>query len=40
MYRVGLKFEHPDDELRNCVAAVLHELAARRPLADDADQRM
>jgi len=36
MYRVGLKFEHSDNELHQCVAAVLQELAARRPLPHEA----
>jgi c-di-GMP-binding flagellar brake protein YcgR len=31
MYRVGLKFEHPGDELRERVAAVLQHLATMRP---------
>ena len=31
MYRVGLKFEHPGDELRDRVAAVLQHLALLRP---------
>jgi len=31
MYRVGLKFEHPGDELRDRVAAVLQHLAVMRP---------
>ncbi len=33
MYRVGLKFEHPGDELRDRVAAVLQHLAVMRPPA-------
>ena len=35
MYRVGLKFEHPGDELRDRVAAVLQHLAVMRPVAID-----
>lgn len=36
MYRVGLRFEHPGDELRDRVAAVLQHLAVMRPgLSDD-----
>jgi hypothetical protein len=36
MYRVGLKFEHPGDELRDRVAAVLQHLAVMRPqMMDD-----
>lgn len=31
MYRVGLKFEHPGDELRARIAAVLQHLAMMRP---------
>ena len=35
MYRVGLKFEHPGDELRDRVAAVLQQLALMRPVVMD-----
>lgn len=38
MYRVGLKFEHPDHELRERVAAVLHQLAALRPVHIETDE--
>lgn len=34
MYRVGLRFEHPGDELRARVAAVLQHLAVLRPAAN------
>ncbi|MBK6661135.1 MAG: PilZ domain-containing protein [Proteobacteria bacterium] len=34
MYRVGLRFEHPGDELRDRVAAVLQHLAVLRPAAN------
>lgn len=34
MYRVGLRFEHPGDELRDRVAAVLQHLAVMRPAAN------
>ena len=37
MYRVGLRFEHPGDELRDRVAAVLQHLAVMRP-AENADE--
>lgn len=37
MYRVGLCFEHPGDELRDRVATVLQHLALLRP-ADHADE--
>ena len=35
MYRVGLRFEHPGDELRDRVAAVLQHLAVMRPGLND-----
>jgi hypothetical protein len=35
MYRVGLRFEHPGDELRDRVAAVLQHLAVMRPVLTD-----
>lgn len=38
MYRVGLKFEHPDHELRERVAAVLHQLAALRPVEVETEE--
>ena len=42
MYRVGLKFEHPGDELRDRVAAVLQHLATMRPVVVEefADEAM
>ncbi|MGE0861325.1 MAG: PilZ domain-containing protein [Gammaproteobacteria bacterium] len=38
MYRVGLKFEHPDNELRERVSAVLHQLAALRPVEIESEE--
>jgi len=33
MYRVGLRFEHPDEQLRQRVSAVIEQLATLRPTA-------
>jgi c-di-GMP-binding flagellar brake protein YcgR len=33
LYRVGLRFEHPDETVRRCVTEILVQLVARRPAA-------
>lgn len=33
LYRVGLRFEHPDDTVRRCVTEILLQLVSRRPTA-------
>jgi len=31
LYRVGLRFEHPDETVRRCVTEILVQLVSRRP---------